>query len=237
MKVLFVGESYRNGALTNEAVAAVGAARLGLEVYFSGACEGLCGFGIKPACDDFSDFRLAFFTGEHIGENAHRIAGIIRENGGEAVFDPDGVSESTKAAANAFAESTDYFLPSLADAEIMCGLSDPEKTAELYLQRGTKKVVVTLGKHGAYFKSRVESGYAPTFRADKIIDEIGTGGGFAAGLISGICEELPLSEACVRANAMGSIQLQTAGALDGLPDMKALREFMLDHRFKLTIDN
>ncbi len=231
MKVLFVGEGYKNGALSTEAIAAVGAARLGLQVCFCGSFDGMETYGIKPAGEDLSGYRLAFFTGENIDENTKRIAGAIRESGGEIVFDPDGVSESTKALANAFAESADYFLPGLSDAMVLCGLSDPEKIAELYLGRGAKKVVVTLGKRGAYYKSRVESGYAPTFRADTVVDEEGAGGSFAAGLISGICEELPLSEACVRANAMGSIRLQTCGAIADMPDMAALREFMLDHRF------
>ena len=84
---------------------------------------------------------------------------------------------------------------------------------------------------GAYYKSRMESGIAPTFRADAVVDTVGAGDGFAAGLISGICEELPLGEAVVRANAVGCMQIQNKSDNEGLPTMEQLREYMLSHRF------
>ena len=140
-------------------------------------------------------------------------------------------SPETIALINEFAESADVFLPSLKEAETLCGLSDPEEIADYYISRGTKKVVVKLGKQGAYYKSAVESGTAPTFAADEVVDTAGAGDGFAAGLISGICEEIPLGEAVVRANAVGSMQIQNASDNAGLPTLAELREYMLDHRF------
>ncbi len=243
MKVLFVGGAYKNGTACSELVTAIGAARLGLDVCFLGAEDDLSVYNIKniKSVDSVYNYRLAYFTGDYVCNTldgyvmAEKISRLIKENGGETVFDPGGVTADTRDSANAFAKIADYFLPGLADAEILCGLSAPEKIAEHYLAQGVKKVVVKLGKRGAYYKSHVESGYTPTFRADEVVDETGAGDGFAAGLISGICEEIPLSEACVRANAVGSIQLHTEGAIDGLPDMATLREFMLDHRFKVEL--
>ena len=92
-------------------------------------------------------------------------------------------------------------------------------------------MVVKLGKQGAFYKSAVECGTAPTFAADEVVDTAGAGDGFAAGLISGICEEIPLGEAVVRANAVGRMQIQNASDNAGLPTLAELREYMLDHRF------
>ena len=132
---------------------------------------------------------------------------------------------------NEFAAQSDVFLPSLKEAESLCGLNDPENIADHYISLGTKKVIVKLGKQGAFYKSRVESGIAPTFRADAVVDTAGAGDGFAAGLISGICDEIPLGESVFRANAVGSMQIQNASDNAGLPTMEQLREYMLDHRF------
>ena len=110
-------------------------------------------------------------------------------------------------------------------------MASPEKIADHFLGLGARKVVVTLDKKGAFYTSSKDSGYAPTFRADKVVDTDGAGSAFAAGLISGITEERPLSEAVIRANACGCIAIQSAGELGGLPTMEQLREYMLNHTF------
>lgn len=192
---------------------------------------------------DLSDIRAVHFTGifPSISESAARAARELvrraKENEITVVFDPNlrcqlwDSSAETIALLNEFAAQSDVFLPSLKEAETLCGLNDPEKIADHYLALGTKKVVVKLGKLGAFYKSHVESGIAPTFRADAVIDTAGAGDGFAAGLISGICEEIPLGEAVFRANAVGSMQIQNASDNAGLPTLAQLREYMLSHRF------
>ena len=144
------------------------------------------------------------------------------------IFDP-GNNGGSKENANETAKNVTVFIPSAEDAEKLCGLTETEKIAEHYLSLGARKIVVTLDKQGAFYKSRVESGTAPTFRADKVVDTTGAGDAFAAGLISGIAEELPLSEAVVRANACGCMAIQHEGLY--MPDSDTLREYMLSHRF------
>lgn len=192
---------------------------------------------------DLSDIRAVHFTGifPSISESAAAAAGRLvekaREHNITVVFDPNlrsllwDDSEQTLSLLNGFAARSDVFLPSLKEAQTLCGLSEPEEIADHYLALGAKKVVVKLGKQGAYYKSHVESGIAPTFRADAVVDTAGAGDGFAAGLISGICEEIPLGEAVFRANAVGSMQIQNSSDNAGLPTMAQLREFMLGHRF------
>ncbi len=192
---------------------------------------------------DLTGFRAVYFSGifpsisDGAAKAARRFVERARAEDITVIFDPNLRCQlwtdcpETIALLNEFAAAADVFLPSLKEAEKLCGLNDPEEIAEHYLSLGTKKVVVKLGKHGAFYKSRLESGVAPTFRADEVVDTVGAGDGFAAGLISGICEEIPLGEAVVRANAVGCIQIQNASDNDGLPTMKELREYMLDHRF------
>ena len=192
---------------------------------------------------DLSEIRAVHFTGifPSISESAARAAREIvkraKENEITVVFDPNlrcqlwDSSAKTIALLNEFAAQSDVFLPSLKEAETLCGLNDPEVIADHYLSLGTKKVVVKLGKQGAFYKSKVESGIAPTFAADTVVDTAGAGDGFAAGLISGICEEIPLGEAVFRANAIGSMQIQNASDNAGLPTISELREYMLNHRF------
>lgn len=192
---------------------------------------------------DLTDIRAVHFTGifpsisKSAADAARQLVKRAKENDIIVVFDPNlrcqlwNSSPETIALLNEFAAQADVFLPSLKEAETLCGLTDAVEIADHYLSLGTKKVVVKLGKQGAYYKSRVEYGVAPTFQADEVVDTAGAGDGFAAGLISGLCEEIPLGEAVVRANAVGSMQIQNASDNAGLPTLSELREYMLNHRF------
>lgn len=214
------------------------------EIYYfrqDSAASFLCESDIDAL--DLSDIRAVHFSGifptisKSAAAAARRLVKRAAEGAVTVVFDPNlrsrlwDSSPETLALLNEFAANSEVFLPSLKEAETLCGLSDPEAIAEHYLSLGTKKVVVKLGKQGAYYKSRVESGIAPTFAADNVVDTAGAGDGFAAGLISGICDEIPLGEAVYRANAVGSMQIQSESDNAGLPTLDELREYMLSHRF------
>lgn len=198
---------------------------------------------------DLSDIRVIHITGifpvisETAANAARRLIERAQEEHITVVFDPNhrGILWTKDKAAlsllNEIAAKADVFLPNLNEAETLCGLTDPNEIADHYLALGTKKIVITMGKKGAFYKSAVESGIVPTFMADEVVNTLGAGDGFAAGLISGICDEIPLSEAVIRANAVGSMQLNTDSDREGLPTMTQLREYMLDHRFVIESCN
>lgn len=190
----------------------------------------ICG---EPYVLNESGISAVFITGDFVADNlGFNIAGELCKRCEcleiPVIFDP-GNNGAFAGKINETAKSVTVFLPSAEDAEKLCGLSEAGEIAEHYLALGARKIVVTLDKQGAFYKSRVEYGNAPTFRADKVVDTTGAGDAFAAGLISGIAEELPLSEAVVRANACGCMAIQREGFY--IPSSAELREYMLSHRF------
>lgn len=206
--------------------------------------KGLEKLGIDAVCcdkrDDIGDipqYEAMFFSGDlavcsaECSELARTLCGECAAAEIPVIFDPNlSVLQSDNyALINELAAKCEIFVPSDDDAKLLCSLDDPEKVAEHYLALGTKKIVISLDKKGAYFKSSKESGSTPTFRADKVVDTTGAGIAFAAGLISGVTEDIPLAEAVVRANACGCIAIQKEGIY--FPDASELREYMLDHRF------
>lgn len=207
-----------------------GLKRLGLETVF---------FADNGVFPDLELFSAVYFSGE-FPTSSERCEGVAKELCKRCadfsipvIFDPDisDISPNKYNVINETAALGVIFVPCVEEAEALCQKDQPEDIAKHYLELGAAKVVVTLDKKGAYYKSAKESGYAPTFRADKVVDTSGAGSAFAAGLISGITEEIPLSEAVVRANACGCIAIQTEGELDCLPTTEQLREYMLNHRF------
>ncbi len=182
---------------------------------------------------DDAGISAVFVTGDFVSDNFGM--GLIIELSDKyraleipIIFDPGSECEDVDNL-NEIARSSTVFVPSSEDALRLCNMTDPRKIAEHYLALGAHKVVITLDKQGAYYKSRVENGTAPTFRADNVIDTTGAGDAFSAGLISGIADELPLGEAVVRANACGCIAIQHEGVY--MPNAAELREYMLSHRF------
>lgn len=186
---------------------------------------------------DVSRYEAMFFTGDFAAssiicaELAKRLCAECAAAEIPTVFAPalDALLSESYELINSLAGLCEVFVPSDEDARALCGLDDPERIAERYLARGTKKIVVTLDKKGAYFRSAKENGFTPTFRADKVVDTAGAGNAFAAGLISGIIDDIPLGEAVVRANACGCISIQKQG--EYFPDASELRDYMLSHRF------
>lgn len=211
-----------------------------------GTAEGLKRLGLETVYitqdDIFPDLELfsaVFFSGEFpaFSEKSRNMTKELCKRCIDfsipVIFDPD-LSDVAVDKYDIIKEAAQYgvvFVPSIEEATVLCGKEQPEDIAKYFLEQGAAKVVITLDKKGAYYKSAKEQGYAPTFRADCVVDTKGAGSAFAAGLVSGLCEEIPLSEAVVRANACGCIAIQTVGELDCLPTMPQLREYMLNHRF------
>ncbi len=124
---------------------------------------------------------------------------------------------------NSFAQRAQTVLPGIAEGKILTGSDKPEKIAEFYHKLGVKNVVVKLGEKGAYYSCASEGdGIVPGFRVNNIVDTVGAGDGFAAGVISALAEGLSLKEACNRGNAIGAIQLTSVSDNEGLPTREEL---------------
>lgn len=127
---------------------------------------------------------------------------------------------------NQLAFRADLFLPGIKEAKLLIGEEEPEKIAAYYLEHGAGAVVVKLGARGAYYAAGTQSGYVPGFHVEHIVDTVGAGDGFAAGVLTGLNEGLPLEEAVRRGCAIGAIQLMSKGDNDGLPSREELEKFM-----------
>lgn len=129
---------------------------------------------------------------------------------------------------NEIASKSDLFLPGINEAEILMGSRDPKRIAEFYLKSGTKTIIIKLGANGAYYATKDEAAHVEGYQVQEIIDTVGAGDGFAAGVLTALNEDLSLKEAVQRGNAIGAIQLMSQGDNDGLPTMDELNKFM-DH--------
>jgi 2-dehydro-3-deoxygluconokinase len=130
---------------------------------------------------------------------------------------------------NEVAFQVDYVLPGLAEGEILTGFKNPRDIASFYLDKGVQLVVIKLGPAGAFYKTAAEEGTVLGFPVENVVDTVGAGDGFAVGVISGLLEGLPIYDAVVRGNAIGSLAVQSPGDNDGYPTKVQLEKYIENH--------
>jgi len=187
---------------------------------------------------DFSKFSAIHMTGitpalsDATRDLCRFLAAKAHEEGIFLSFDPNlrpqlwPSREVMASYINELAAQCDLFLPGIAEGEVLAGLTDYVAIAEHYRKLGAGAVVVKVGGDGAYYDAGDERGLVPGFHVSHIVDTVGAGDGFAAGVLSARMEGLSWYDSVRRGNAIGAIQIMSVGDNDGLPTRAELNEFM-----------
>jgi len=126
---------------------------------------------------------------------------------------------------NELASRADWVLPGIEEGLLLTGHDKPEDVAKFYRDRGAKLVVVKLGAEGAYYDSDVAgTGRVDGFPVKEVIDTVGAGDGFAAGVVSALLEGKSVPEAVRRGAWIGARAVQVLGDTEGLPTRAQLEE-------------
>ncbi|MDN7144812.1 sugar kinase [Liquorilactobacillus mali] len=190
---------------------------------------------------DLSKIRFLHLTGIYpsISDNALKVTELLLSKAKKAetiiIFDPNlrpSLWQSkTKMieTINSLASKADIFIPGIKEACLLTGLADESKIGDYYLQKGCKSVVIKMGASGAYLKNSAVNKFIPGYNVKNVVDTVGAGDGFAVGLISGLLDNLPLSDAALRGNAIGALAVQSLGDSDGYPTRDQLDAFVLNN--------
>ena len=162
---------------------------------------------------------------------AHRTLDLMRAAGRSISFDPNlrptlwGSTERMRECINALAAKADWVLPGLEEGRLLTGEATPEGIARFYRAAGASLVVVKLGPEGAYYDSATAGcGQVPGFPVEQVIDTVGAGDGFAAGVVSALLEGRSVPEAVRRGAWIGARAVQVLGDTEGLPTRAQLQE-------------
>lgn len=153
---------------------------------------------------------------------------FMREAGGTVSFDPNlrlslwSSSDVMVEQINKLAAIAHWVLPGLSEGRVLTGQQESADIADFYLNIGVEAVVIKLGAEGAYHKTADEEGVTPGVEVPKVIDTVGAGDGFAAGVISAKLESLTWSAAIARGNWIGAQVIQSLGDMEGLPNRNQL---------------
>ena len=162
-----------------------------------------------------------------------RLIGRAREMEIPISFDPNlrpqlwASQEEMVDTLNELARSADTVLPGIGEGKLLTGQDTPEGIAGFYHRLGAKNVVVKVGEKGAFYaENEGESGWSPALPVSRVVDTVGAGDGFAAGVVSALAEGLTLANAAFRGNVIGAIQVSSKSDNEGLPTRDRLERII-----------
>lgn len=174
--------------------------------------------GITPALSD-SNRALTF-----------KIVERFRAAGTTVVFDPNmrfrlWNADQARTVFLDLAKSCNILIPSLTEAEILTGFTEPDSMLDGLRSLGPSQVILKAGDQGVWYANGEERGFCPCYPV-KEIDPVGAGDAFCAGFISGLLNECSLPDAVSRGAALGAFCVSTFGDYHGLPDRAELEAFI-----------
>ncbi|UOQ45069.1 sugar kinase [Halobacillus salinarum] len=155
-----------------------------------------------------------------------------KANGLKIVFDPNlrfklwKNKDKARKTLMEMATLSDYILPGIEESYFLTGEEDYEKAAQTLLTNEEQTIITKLGAEGAFYYSANESGKVEGFPVKQVVDPIGAGDGFAAGVISRLLEGGSIREAAERGNAVGAFVVQMNGDVEGVPTRTQLDQFI-----------
>lgn len=154
-------------------------------------------------------------------DTVYRAVDIAKKHGVKVSFDPNirlklWSAEEARPVLTDLIQKADIILPGMDEGELLTGKKTPEEVVQALKTRDDQTFVVKLGSEGAYYDHQGECGYVPGFPAE-MVDPVGAGDGFAAGIISGFLHEEPIRDAVRKANAIGALVIGVNGDMEGLP--------------------
>lgn len=155
---------------------------------------------------------------------------VMRQHGKTISFDPNvrpslwADAQHMRATLNSLALRADWVLPGLEEGRLLTGQDAPEAIAKFYLDREVSLVVIKLGPAGAYWATRVQAAYVPGFPVERVVDTVGAGDAFAAGVISGLLQGHKVHDAVRRGAWFGARAVQFLGDTEGLPTRAELAQ-------------
>lgn len=127
--------------------------------------------------------------------------------------------------------------PNEVEARILTGIScdtpDGYRAAsEFFLEKGVAKVIITLGKRGAYLNDGDKEYLLPCYDVP-VLDTTGAGDAFNGGLLAGLSQSMPLHKAATFGNIISNIAVTKLGTASAMPDLQEINEFIKAHGIKL----
>ncbi|SDR48588.1 sugar kinase [Pseudovibrio sp. Tun.PSC04-5.I4] len=139
--------------------------------------------------------------------------------------------ERARGVIHEIARHVDFIMPSVDEAEVLTGLSDPDTICDFYLGLGAKTVILKLGKDGAMYANS-ETREKIAGNPVEALDATGAGDCFSGAFFTELVAGKPLAESLRYANAAAALTTLGYGAVAPIPYRKDVEAFMAKRDIK-----
>jgi sugar/nucleoside kinase (ribokinase family) len=121
---------------------------------------------------------------------------------------------------------TDYFMPSIEEAQALCGRTDYADTAKFFLDMGVKACVLTLGGDGAYYHDRDGTNFRVPAYDIQVKCTCGCGDAFNAGFAVGLVKDFDPETRVRFAQSTSALNATGLGSQAGVQSFEHTLNFM-----------
>lgn len=116
----------------------------------------------------------------------------------------------------------DYVTPNETEAALLTGvevrtIEDARDAAEVFLSKGVRTALITLGENGALLHNHEASLHIPAFRAGAVVETAGAGDAFNGGFAAALARGESAHDAARFASALAGISVTRAGTAPSMP--------------------
>ena len=125
----------------------------------------------------------------------------------------------------------DYFTPNETEAsyylnEKVESKVEIERAAKIFLEKGVKNIIITLGSKGVYFANLDESYFIEAFKLkNKVLDTTGAGDAFNGAFAYALSKNQDNRDALTFANKVAGISTTRRGAASSMPTLNEVGEY------------
>ena len=121
---------------------------------------------------------------------------------------------------------TDYFMPSIEEAEALCGFANPDDAAKFFLDQGAKACILTLGGEGIYYRDIEGVQFSQAAFDIAMKCSCGCGDAFNAGFAVGLVKGFDVETCVSMGQATSALNATGLGSQAGVVDFDSTLLFM-----------
>jgi ribokinase len=192
----------------------------------SGACGYISDEDVEAARGSIENTEL-FLTQLEINMDAiEKAVDVAHKKGVKTVLNPAPVQPVS----DELLKKIDIIIPNEVEASILTGIKienndDVRKAAEVFLNKGVKEVIITLGSKGVYARTKDTEKFVPVMPV-KAIDTTGAGDAFCGGFVTALAEGKDFFKAVEFGNVVGALSVTRLGTAPAMPYREEIEKYL-----------
>lgn len=191
-------------------------------VVISGACGNITPEDVDKSRALIESADILLLQMEINFDALYKVIEIAHEAGVKIVLNPAPAAELP----DEILQKIDIVTPNETEAQVLTGVKienaeDAKKAAEVFMNKGVKEVVITLGSLGAFAMNQEKSELVERLSVDAI-DTTGAGDAFNGGFVMALAEGKDLFTALRYGNVTGALSVTKLGTAPSMPSREEI---------------